>query len=184
MSRNLLIIFTLFLVQGCAQLSTPKETGIAVGNLIDELQIAVNQIGGETKGSSLPPLKLATVTFATTLEKDTGGGANLMLAAKGSRQSEESNSIELELVPDPNPTKTLGRSSGNEIADYVVAAVRAVDKKAFLRLNKLTVEAGLTVTKNAQGGIEVELAGISVDGTHRQSWSDGHRLKLVFSTAE
>lgn len=184
MTRSILIIFTLFFIQGCAQLSTPRETGIAVGNLIDELQIAVNQIGEETKGSSLPPLTLATVTFATKLEKDTGGGASLMIAAKGSRQSEESNSIELELIPDPNPTESLGRSSGNELADYVVAAVRAVDKKAFLRLNKLTVEAGLTVIKNAEGGIEVELAGISVDGTHKQSWSDGHRLKLVFSAPE
>lgn len=169
------------LLSACANLQTPKETNIAVSLLLDEIQIAINEIDKKTKGSSLPPFKSAEVKLATTASKKIDGSASLVLSGGGSKTTSNSNTITLILVPNPKQTKSLRKSTGHEIAEYVIAAVSAVDDKNFLKLKTLNIESGLGVKSTKEGGIEIELIGISLKGKSSGETSAGHNLKLTFA---
>jgi hypothetical protein len=162
-------------------LRTPPETNIAVSSLLDEIQIAVNEISERTKGTSLPPFHSAEITLSTKAATTTSGGASLVLSGKGSRETTDSNVITLELVPSSSPVKTRGPTTGHEIAEYVIASVSAIDAKKFLKLKTLTIEAGLEVVQTAGGGIKVELVGVSMEGERSKSATTGNSLKLVFA---
>ena len=127
--KKISFLLVVIFLAGCASLQTPKETNIAVSSLLDEIQIAINEIDARTKGSSLPPFKNAEVKLSTAAENATEGSGSLVLSGEGSKTTTNSNIITLELVPNPAVGRTLGRSTGHEIADYVIAAVTAVDDK-------------------------------------------------------
>jgi len=179
--KRIFVCLVVLVMSGCATLRTPQETNIAVSSLLDEIQIAINEINDKTKGTSLPPFKGAELTLSTKAGTTTSGGASLVLSGKGSNVTTDSNIITLELVPNPSAAKSLARSTGHEIAEHVIASVTAIDAKKFLRLNTLTVEAGLEVVQTIGGGIKVELVGVSVEGERSTSSTTGHKLKLVFA---
>ena len=108
----------------------------------------------------------------------------MVLSGGGSKTTSNSNTITLELVPNPKAVKILSTSTGHDIANYVVAAVSAVDKKGFLKLKTLTVEAGLVVARTEQGGIEVKLVGITFNGKSTGESSEANSLKLTFAYPE
>lgn len=178
--KRIFICVLLLLMSGCASLQTPQETNVAVSSLLDEIQIAINEIDKKTKGTSLPPFKSAEVKLSTKSGVTDSGGASLVLSAKGGKTTTDSNTITLELVPNPSVAKSLARSKGHEIAEYVIAVVTAIDNKNFLKLNTLTVEAGLEVVQTSGGGIEIELVGVSFEGGRESSSTIGNTLKLVF----
>jgi hypothetical protein len=66
----------------------------------------------------------------------------------------------------------------------VVASVTAIDNKKSLKLNALTVEAGLEVVIEKEAGLKVELVGVSVEGGRTRSSATGHNLKLVFEQSD
>ena len=158
-----IIIFVVvsLLLSGCASLQSPRESGISVEALLDQIQIAINEINAEKNPkSSLPPFKSAEVKLSTKSGITTEGKASLVLSGEKSRASTDSNILTLELVPDTSAAKAHIDSTGHQIAEYVISAVLAVDSKDFLKLNSLTVEAGLEVKNKLGGGIEVELVGV------------------------
>ncbi|BFM51153.1 hypothetical protein [Marinomonas sp. THO17] len=171
-----------FLLSGCASLQSPRETNIAVSTLLDEIQIAINEIDARTgDGSGLPPFKNAEVKLTTKAKISSEGSASLILSGEKSKTSTDSNVLTLELVPNPATAELLSKGTGHEIAEYVIAAVTAVDEKGFLKLNSLTVEAGLEVVQAAGGNIEVELIGITVKGGRKGESTESNNLKLVFA---
>jgi hypothetical protein len=178
---SIYLIALLLLFSGCASLRSPDETGIAVSVLLDEIQIAINEIGEQTAGTSLPPFKGAQVKLVTKAGITDGGGASLVLSAEGKKTTMDTNTLTLDLVPNPSATKAAPTGTGQEIAKYVVAAVAAVDQKNFLKLKSLVVETGLEVKKTATGGIDVELVGVSVKGKRTGETTDGHTLTLTFA---
>jgi hypothetical protein len=178
--KNFTCLVLLLIVTGCANLQTPEETNIAVSSLLDEIQIAINEIDSQTKGSSLPPFKSAIVKLSTKATISSAAGASLFLSGKKESSTTNSNTITLELVPNPNNLKSMTKSTGKDIAGYVIAAVRAVDKKNYLKLNTLTIEAGLQVIRTSSGGIEIELVGISIEGGKTGETSNLHNLTLSF----
>ena len=179
--RNLFIVLVVALLSACASLQSPQETNVAVSSLLDEIQIAINEIDEKTKGSSLPPFQSATIKLSTAAGKTTDGKASLVLSGNASKTTSNSNSITLELVPNPDTTKSLDKSTGHEIAEYVVAAVTAIDEKNFLKLKALNVEAGLEAKQTVGGGIEVELSGVSIGANRTGESTSSHTLKLTFS---
>jgi len=179
--KKIICFLIVIYLSGCAGLQTPEETNIAVSALLDEIQIAINEIDKRTEGSTLPPFKSAEVKLSTKVGIMTEGSASLVLSGEGSNTSTDSNIITLELVPNPDATKGLGRSTGHDVAEYVIAAVSAVDDKNFLKLNTLTVEAGLEVNEKVGGGIDVELVGVTVKGKRSNQSTTAHNLKLIFA---
>ncbi len=179
--KKLFFISLIAFLSACASLQTPKETNITVSTLLDEVQIAINEIDKKTKGSSLPPFQSATIKLSTAAGKTTDGKASLVLSGELSKTTTSSNSITLELVPNPDNAESLGRSTGHDIAEYVIAAVTAIDEENFLKLKTLNVETGLEVKKTNQGGIEIELSGVSIGATHSGNSSSGNNLKLTFA---
>ena len=180
-----IIACIVLLLSGCANLQSPKETNVAVSALLDEIQIAINEIDKETsKVSGLPPFKSAEVKLSTEAKFSSEGSASLILSGEKSKSSTDSNVLTLELVPNPSAAAQLTKSTGHQIAEYVIAAVMAVDKKGFLKLNSLTVEAGLEVIKTSAGGIEVELVGVAVKGGRSSESTESNYLKLVFANAD
>lgn len=179
--KKILIFLLIVVASGCASFQTPRETNVAVSSLLDEIQIAVNEINERTKGTSLPPFQSAEITLSTKAATTTSGEASLVLSGKGSRETTDSNIITLELVPNLSADKRLGRNTGHEIAEYVIASVTAIDTKKFLKLKTLTIEAGLEVVQTTGGGIKVELVGVSVAGERSKSSTTGNSLKLVFA---
>jgi hypothetical protein len=177
--KNYILILFVTILTGCASI-TAKETNIAVSSLLDEIQIAINEIDKQTKGGSLPPFKSAEVKLSTKAVKTDEGSASLFLSGGKSKATTNSNTITLELVPNPDTSKSRTTITGHEIAKYVIAAVKAVDDKNFLKLNTLTVEAGLQVVKSESGGIDVELVGVTVKGGRSGETDNGHSLKLSF----
>lgn len=179
--KQTIVYLIAILLTGCVGLQTPRETNIAVSALLDELQIAINEIDKNTNKSSLPPFKNATVKLSTKAGKTTEGTASLVLSAEGSKTTTDSNTITLELIPNPEPVEIYRRSTGHEIAEYVIAAVSAIDDKKYLKLKSLTVEAGLQVIQTTGGGLDVELIGVTVKARQTGEVSTGHSLKLVFA---
>lgn len=177
-----ILAFSVVLLSGCASLQNPQQTNIAVSTLLDEIQIAINEIDAQTGGvSGLPPFKNAEVKLITKAKISTDGSASLVLSGERSKITTDSNILTLELVPNTSVVESLTESTGHQIAEYVIAAVTAVDEKGFLKLNTLTVESGLEVTQIAGGGIEVELVGVTVKGGRKGESTDSNNLKLVFA---
>ena len=177
--RSILVLF-IILFSGCATLRTPEDTGIAVSTLLDEIQIAVNEINEKTAGSSLPPFKGAKVKLVTKIGMTSEGSASLVLSGERKTTSTDSNTITLDLIPNPDATKAASDSKGHEIAKYVIAAVSAVDEKSTLKLKSLVVETGLEVKEAVGGGIDVELVGVAVKGKRSGDTTDGHIMTLTF----
>lgn len=180
------IIGLIFVVvfSGCATLQSPKETSIAVSVLLDELQIAINEINLQTQGSSLPPFKNAEVVLSTKAGITKEGSAALVLTAEGKKSTIESNTLTLVLGPSNAQKANLGASTGKQLAEYVVAAVNAIDSKKFLQLQKLIVETAFDVTSDSAGGIKIDVASVSLGGKASSSSSKGHTLKLIFEKTE
>lgn len=177
-----IVAFIIVLLSGCSSLQSPQETNIAVSTLLDQIQIAINEIDARTgEGSGLPPFKNAEVKLITKAKITTEGSASLVISGEKSKTSTDSNVLTLELVPNPLAAELITKSTGHQIAEYVIAAVTAVDKKGFLKLNSLTVEAGLEVFQVAGGGIEVELVGVTVKGGRKGESTESNNLKLVFA---
>jgi hypothetical protein len=179
--EKIICITLIAFLSACASLQTPKETNIAVSSLLDEIQIAINEIDEKIQDSSLPPFQSATIKLSTSAGKTTDGKASLVLSGEASKTTTNSHTITLELVPNPNNAKSLNRTTGHEIAEYVIAAVTAIDEENFLKLKTLNVEAGLEVKRTKQGGIEIELSGVSIGATHSGENSSSHNLKLTFA---
>ena len=177
-----LILVLLLLLTGCANLQSPKETNVAVSVLLNEIQIAINEINSKTTGdTSLPPFKSAEVKLSTKAGITSGGSASLVLSGEQSNTTTDSNILTLELVPNPISAESFTKSTGHDIAEYVIAAVSAVDANKFLKLNSLTVEAGLVVLEKSGGGIEVELVGVAIKGGRSGETTNSHNLKLIFA---
>lgn len=179
MGRYFLLLAFLVL-SGCAGLRSPEETRVAVSELLDQIQIAVNEINDQTRGSSLPDFKYAEIVLSTAAKGSEGVSGNFVLSGEGKRSRVKSNTLTLVLAPDSSGKKTMKRTTGKELAEYVISAVRAIDRKNELELKKLVVETGFTVTSDKSGGIEIEVVGISAGAKVSATSSDGHTLKLVF----
>ena len=179
--KKIIICLVLLGLSGCASLQSPKTTNIAVSSLLDEIQIAINEIDKKIKGTSLPPFKSAELKLSTEAGKTKSGEASLVLSGKEGRSDTSSNTITLILVPNSSTAKGLTKSRGHEIADYVIAAVTAIDDKNFLKLKTLTVESGLKVVEKQSGGIEIELIGVTVKGESSSEAINNNSLKLIFS---
>lgn len=182
--KRIVCVLVIIFLSGCAGLQTAKETNIAVSMLIDEIQIAINEINDKTNGSSLPPFQKAEVTLSTEATKNTEGKASFYLSAKGGYKNSNSNSIYFVLVPSSEKKVGIAPTSGHEIAEYVIATIQAIDKKQYLQLKQLTVSAGLKVEATKGGGVSVELVGVSIEGGRTYSSATGHQLKLVFAYPE
>ena len=178
--KNIVILAFLVILSGCAGLQNPKQTEIAVGKLLDQVQIAINEIGKNSESSSLPPLKKAEITVSTGYTRSGSGGASIILSAKGEKSSSENNSITLTLEPNKSTVKSMNAEIGQKIAEYVLAAVKAVDEQKTLQLSKLNVEVGLEIVESAEGGIEVDISGVSIEGKKTKSSTSGHKLILLF----
>ena len=173
-------IFLVLVLSGCAGLQTPEQAKMAVGKLLEQVQVAINEIGKKSGTSSLPPLKTAEITISTEYAQSGGGGASILLSAKGQKSSTENNSLTLTLEPNTLTVESLDPAVGQKIANYVMAAVNAVDEQKTLQLKKLTVEVGLEIVESAEGGIEVDISGVSIEGKKTKSSAAGHKLSLLF----
>ena len=173
-----------FLLSGCATLMSPQETQMAVKQLVDQVQVATDSISTQTAGTSLPPLQSAELTLSSKAVKTDAGEVSLFISAKGGRTQTDTNSMTLVLVPNPTPLEAFSPGPGKDIADAVVAAVAALKDMKGLTLKSLSVTAALEVVKTAGGGVEVELAGVTLGGTTEKAVTSGHSLKLTFAIAE
>lgn len=43
-----------------------------------------------------------------------------------------------------------------------------------------SVEVGLEIVESAEGGVEVEISGVSIEGKKTKSSTSGHKLSLLF----
>ncbi len=177
--KKYILITVVFLIYGCSTL-TSKETNIAVTQILDEIQIAINEINKQTQRTSLPPFKNAEVVLSSKAGTTKEGSAALILSAEGKKSTNESNTLTLILAPKSAQEKSLVEGTGKKLAEYVVAAVKAIDTKNDLELQKLIVEATFSVERDKAGGIKIEVASIEFGGKTYASSSNRHKLKLVF----
>lgn len=179
MKRIVTLVFVLIL-SACTGLKSPEQTGVAVGKLLNQVQIAIDEISKSSESSSLPPLKKAEITVSTEYARSAVGGATVFLSAKGEKSTTDNSSLTLTLEPNPSSEKPLDTGIGQNIAKYVLAAVEAVEKQKSLKLSKLNVEVGLEIVQTAEGGIEIEISGVSIEGKKTNSSTSGHKLTLLF----
>ncbi len=178
--KKLVSLFLVVVLSGCAGLGTSQQAEMAVGELLDQVQIAIDEIGKNSASSSLPPLKTAEIIVSTEYTRSGGAGAKIFVGAKGEKSSTENNSLTLTLTPNTTKAKSSERQVGHDIAEYVIAAVRAVDEQKALQLSKLSVEVGLEIVESSEGGLEIEVSGVSIEGKKAKSSTSGHKLSLLF----
>lgn len=178
--KLIVVVIFGFYLSGCTYLS-PTETQLAVKELVTQVQVAVNTIRQDSEASSvLPPLKSAELTLSSKAETDTSGKVALFVSAGGGRKQSDANSITMILVPNPAGTKALDKDRGEDIARSVLAAVAGLEDLEELKLKSLTVVATLEVVKNLDGGLEIELSGVSVEAGRKKVLTTGNSLKLTF----
>lgn len=179
MYRYLLLIMILLLA-GCVGLRSPEEARVTVSELLDQIQIAVNEINERTSGRSLPDFKYAEITLSTSAKGAKEASANFVLSGEGKWSKVKSNTLTLVLTPDKPDKKLSSSATGRQLAEYVIGAVDAIDRNSLLALKKLTIETGFNVTAGKAGGVEIDVVGISAGGKLSTTSSDSHTLKLVF----
>lgn len=179
MYRYLLVIAIVFL-SGCAGLRSPEETRVTVSELLDQIQIAINEIEAQTSGTSLPGFKYAEITLSTSAKGAKEASGNFVLSGEGKWSRVKSNTLILVLTPDQSGKKLSSAATGRQLAEYVIGAVDAIDRNNQLALKKLVIETGFNVTTDKAGGVEIEVVGISAGGKLSTTSSDSHTLKLVF----
>nr|VFJ58156.1 MAG: hypothetical protein BECKDK2373C_GA0170839_106329 [Candidatus Kentron sp. DK] len=185
--KAIILLVAVISISGCASMSmspAPDEMQIAVKQLVDQVQTAIDNIKSQTAGSKLPPLQSAELTLSSKAEKVKNGEVSLFLAAKAGKTQTDSNSITLVLIPNPNPIASLVPGPGQDIANAVVSAVAALQDIQGLTLKSLTVTAALEIVKNAGGGFKIELLGVSTEGGAEKIVTSGHSLKLIFEIPE
>nr|VFK48587.1 MAG: hypothetical protein BECKTC1821E_GA0114239_111911 [Candidatus Kentron sp. TC] len=183
--KTIILLVAVISISGCATLSMSSgEMQIAVKQLVDQVQTAIDNIKSQTAGSKLPPLQSAELTLSSKAEKVENGKVSLFLTAKAGSTQTDSNSITLVLIPNPNPIASLVPGPGQDIANAVVAAVAALQDMQGLTLKSLTVTAALEIVKNAGGGFKIELLGVSTEGGAEKIVTSGHSLKLIFEIPE
>ena len=65
--KKIILCILMLVISGCASLQTPKETNIAVSEILKQLQYTIDEIAKKPKGSSLPPLKEAEIKLTTVV---------------------------------------------------------------------------------------------------------------------
>ena len=182
MKKILILTIALYLT-ACASLQSPKDTGVAVSTLLEQVQIAINGIDAGTKGSSLPPFQSAEITLSTSAGKSDEGKAAIVLSGGGSKSKSSSSKMVLVLSPNDKKIKpnNVVETSGQKIAEYVIAAIKAVDENKHLTLKTLNVESGFEVKSTKEGGVEITLVGIEIEGKRASESKAAHNLKLTFS---
>lgn len=178
--KKIITLIFLVMLSGCVGLQSPEKAGLAVGQLLEQVQIAINEISKNTENSSLPAFNKAEITLLTQYDQSSIAGATIFLSAKGEKSSKENNLLTLTLKANPSSVPKVNAEVGQKIAEYVLAAVRAVDKQKALKLVKLNVEVGLEISESIEGGIEVDIIGVSIEGTKTKSSTSGHKLTLLF----
>lgn len=177
-----ILVFAVLLLSGCASMQTPQETNTTVSMLLNEIQIAVNEIDKKAQATpGLPPFKKAEVKLSTTVSENGDLSGALVVSGETSKSSANSSILTLELVPTIAGPEAGVKSTGHEIADHVIAAVDAVNQNGTLRLSSLSVEAGLEIKKKDGVGVNVELIGISIEGERSKESKNSNNIKLVFA---
>ncbi|PPI82931.1 hypothetical protein KEHDKFFH_16710 [Marinobacter maroccanus] len=183
-SFRFLFVLLVLALSGCSSLS-PQETQLAVKELVNQVQVAVNTIRAESDSSSvLPELKTAELKISSKAERGYGGKVALFVSGGGSRDEAYQNSITIILEPMTQGQGVKSKGLGNDIAESVLAAVSGLEELEGLQLKSMTVVAGLEIIETIEGGIEYELAGISLGADGSKALTTGNSLKLVFEDTE
>lgn len=183
--KKLVIVTIVLILSSCASVRTPNQNGQAIGKILIELQAALDAIDQEAEGSSIPPLKNATITLSTAKGITTEGDVGFILTAEGSKTLTDSNVMTIILVPNKDKAASLVEGiDGSELAKYVVEAVRAIDGNNVLELESLEVEAGFEVKSSSAGGVDIELGGFSTVAKKGKETTNSNSLKLSFGYPE
>jgi len=186
--RKILICLIVIYLSGCAGI-TPKQTNHAVDEILQQLQIAIDDIGEKKLGPALPPLKEAEIKLSIKSGDKKSGEAAIVVSGNIEKESTESSVLTLVLTPKPKSTdksnltgaKTAPEIKGEKIAEYVIAAIDAIkNSKSSLQLKALTYEAGLEFKDKGTTGIDVELVGVKIKGGREKSSATFNTLILSF----
>ena len=178
--KTLLALATSLLLASCA-FTRPSDTGAAVGTLVDQLQIAIDLIDESEASAALPPLKSATIVISSKVVNTADLGASLVVAGKGVRKNTSSNTVTLVLIPNLAKAEFVQGVAGQRLAESVIQALSGLENAKGLALQSLKVNLALDLVRTASGGIEIELAGVSIGGSSSSERTTGHSLTLLFS---
>jgi len=184
MKKHFGILLVLLLLQGCMSIQTPNEAGIAISEVLKEIQIAVDEINEKVPKGRIPHFSKAEVVLTAEKESNNSGGASIVLSGNKENNTTTSNKITLILTPKKEQTKQLRRTTGKDLANYVIEAVKAIDQNGYLNLEKLEIEAGFTVEKKGELGVEIEISSLTFGGKHSATSKSAHTLKLIFENEE
>ncbi|MDF7805984.1 hypothetical protein P4E94_00945 [Pontiellaceae bacterium B12219] len=168
------------LISGCCTSKKANPTNMNVEVLLDEIQIAVNEINASVIKGSLPPLQKAEVSIDAKFTRVTDGTVKLVIYAGGKKTNSESTALKMVLVPNDRTTSNLVPSMGQRMATSVIEAMSAIDNQSALTLKLLTVEAGIVIDKEGGAGIDTEYEGITIKAGHSRAASSGNTIKLFF----
>ena len=183
MKKMLAALVIIYLSSGCASLTT-TETSAAVGEVISQLQIAIDRINAETTSSDLPPLKAATVVLSSQTEVTDSGEVSFFVKGGGARATTDVNTLTLVLEPSPAAIGKVDEGAGNAMADAVIGTMEAMAKVQGLEVANLKVSVALQIERTAEGGFEVEFAGLSTEGGRSRVVTTGHSMLIEFSDGE
>ncbi len=141
---------------------------------------------------AFPPFQSATVSVATTVEKELGGQLKLFVFNVGAVQTvDNASTLTFELLPPKPPTVAHVQAFNpvdikNMLAKEITAAklgfVAANAQTKALQADKVEIEIEFTVKTQGSGGVDTGTilpVGITINGKYSQK--SGNTIKLVFS---
>lgn len=187
--NKFLLLFSVF---GLFFASAPASAeDVPVEDLLVEMKRALLIVEESAEEDALPPLKTATLNVSTVQKKVTGGKINLLIISFGKKKTSELKT-DLSIVLGPPPKGSGSEVSSPQIsqliADAILAAGRAIKEaekgSPALVAKEVTAKVKFGVSKDSEGGLKIEFAPVTVEGSGSSNSGNVHEIVLTYKVSD
>jgi hypothetical protein len=185
--RVAVILTATLWLPGCATVKLTQE--IQVSEVVKEIQETLQELS-EKPQANVPRFESAEISLETVTKQESGGEFKLLVISIGSSISNSMvQTVYYKLVP---PTPKLGVAENKDISRELGKAIikaaqeinAALKPGANLELKQLSATVKFEVEKTSSGGVEVEVAPVTLGGTATKSRGASHSVTLNFEVPD
>ncbi|WP_117234638.1 hypothetical protein [Vibrio maerlii] len=179
--KYITIIFFSFVIVGCATMS-PEETEVTVEKSIEKISILVNTIDEQLPQDMNLSVEKALITLHARQSVKASG--KLDVVASGQLESGTANSMRLQFTIEPTATVNTEDDNDdiNEVIKHVIKAVAVIQNDPTFKLQRLSVQLAMKITKGVDGGVNIEFLGFGFGTQVEELYESGNSIDIVFTS--